>query len=123
MLREEGISEGEVGVIFVDNEYIRQLNRTYAKVDSPTDVLAFSMREGEGAEFSHDLLGDVYISWDQAEQQAEDYKVPLESELSRLVIHGLLHLLGYEHGEKESAEAMKRREEYFLEFALQPNNE
>lgn len=123
VLREEGIREGEIGVVFVDNEYIRGLNRTYAKVDSVTDVLAFSMQEGEGGKFSHGCLGEVYVSWDKAVQQAEEYEVPLESELYRLVIHGVLHLLGYEHGNKDSAAVMKKKEEHFLKLALESGKE
>lgn len=119
MLREEGAPEGEIGIIFVDNDHIRELNRTYAKADSVTDVLAFSMQEGKGGEFAHNLLGDVYVSWDKAAEQAREYGVSLQSELFRLAIHGVLHLLGYEHGEKGSAQAMRQREEHFLKLALE----
>jgi len=118
VLKEEGAPEGEVGVIFTDNQHLRELNRTYAKVDSVTDVLAFSMQEGKGKEFSRNLLGDVYISWDQAKEHAREYRVPIESELFRLVIHGLLHLLGYEHRGERSAQAMRKKEEHFLRWAL-----
>jgi len=118
VLEEEGAPEGEVGIIFGDNQYLRELNRTYAGLDSVTDVLAFSMKEGKGKEFSRNLLGDVYISWDRAEEKAKEYKVPIESELCRLVIHGLLHLLGYEHRGERSAQTMRKKEEHFLKWAL-----
>ncbi len=119
MLKGEGVEAEEVGIIFVDDDYIRELNRTYRKTDSVTDVLAFSMREGKGVEFSHGLLGDVYISWDRAVEQAEDYGVSLESEISRLVIHGVLHLLGYEHQNDESQEIMGEKEDHFLGLSRQ----
>lgn len=122
ILKQEAVPGVEVGIIFVDDDYIRDLSKTYASVDSVTDVLAFSMQEGQGGQFSHNLLGDVYISWDRAAEQARDHRVSMESELLRLAIHGILHLLGYDHEEKESRETMKEREEYFLKLALKRSN-
>lgn len=85
----EGRREVEVNLVVVDDGYIQRLNRQFRGQDRPTDVLAFP---GDGQ-----LLGEVYISWDRALAQAEEFGVTIAEEVNRLVIHGLLHLLGYTH--------------------------
>lgn len=90
------IEEAELSVALVDDPRIHELNRDYRKKDKPTDVLAFAMSEGEGGAHGG-LLGDVILSIDTARRQAKAAKRPLLDELTMLLAHGLLHLLGYDH--------------------------
>ncbi len=83
----------KVSISLVSRSAMKDLNRTYRKKNKPTDVLSFNMNEGE-------LLGDVVICPSVARQNAKKYGVSPRSEVARLVTHGLLHLLGYDHGKK-----------------------
>jgi rRNA maturation RNase YbeY len=82
-----------VSISFVRKAEMRKLNRTYRKKDKPTDVLSFSMKEGR-------LLGDVIICPEVAKLSAKKYGSSFRAELARLTVHGILHLLGYDHGKK-----------------------
>lgn len=98
---------GEVSVSFVTDEEIHELNRTYRNVDRPTDVLSFALREGEtfeGVPDELEPLGDIVVSVPTALRQATEYGHSAEREIGFLLIHGLLHLLGYDH-EDEAGEA------------------
>lgn len=86
----------EISVFFTTDEKIQELNSEYRKKDKPTDVLSFSQIEGEGPPQSS-FLGDIVISLDTTIQQAEAMEVSPEEELLRLLLHGTLHLFGYEH--------------------------
>ena len=109
ILDASGEPEAELSVEIVGNARIRRLNRQYRHHDHPTDVLAFPMREAPGPRTR--LLGDVVISLQIATKQASEYQHSLDEELSKLLTHGILHLLGYDHerGEKE-ARRMQRKE-------------
>lgn len=98
--------DAELSVALVDDAEIRRLNSTYRRVDKPTDVLAFAMREGEGGSLHPDMLGDVVISLDTAARQATARGVPVAEVVRLLLTHGLLHLLGYDH-ERSPAEARR----------------
>jgi probable rRNA maturation factor len=92
-----GLEDSEVSCLLCDDSFIKELNQTYRGKDKPTDVLSFSMNEGEAVSGSRDLLGDIVISVDTAIRQAGDLgRAPLE-EVTSLLIHGVLHLLGYDH--------------------------
>jgi len=94
-----------------------RLNRYYRGKTGPTDVLSFPMREGSFASLSPDLLGDVVISTETAERQARASGRSLRDELVALLIHGILHLLGYDHQTPSEARRMKRLERrYGLPF-------
>ena len=112
----EGLPLGELGVVVTDDETIRELNREYAGDDTPTDVLAFSLREGE--EFASPdgvlRLGEVIISYPTARRQAADAGIPVEREIEHLLVHGVLHLLGYDHAEPQEEERMRSRERDLL---------
>jgi probable rRNA maturation factor len=97
MLAALGRAEAELSILICNDEVIHRLNRDYRGVDRPTDVLAFPMAEGEGAEISPDLLGDVVISLPTAAKQARAAGKTISSEVTMLLAHGLLHLLGYDH--------------------------
>lgn len=118
VLTTEGYSlTGELGIALVDDEEIREYNRAYRGVDSPTDVLSFSQSEGDGPYESPTgeyLLGDIVISLERAVQQAEEYGHSLARELTYLLVHGLYHLLGYDHDTPEGKEKMRVREEMVL---------
>ncbi len=112
VIRGEGL-KGEINVVFCDDDYIRTLNKTYRGRDTPTDVLSFSFKEGERG-FRSKLLGDVYVSVDRAMAQAKSAGHSLDKELRLLVVHGLLHLAGYDHSCEKEALQMKRKEEEYL---------
>ena len=103
------MSPQEVSIVIVTDNIIHELNRNYRGVDSVTDVLAFSMQEGEYGYINPDLLGDVVISIESAQRQAREAGHPLAQELAILLIHGLLHLVGFEHKEKEKARLMEEK--------------
>ncbi|GAC1425224.1 MAG: rRNA maturation RNase YbeY [Candidatus Velthaea sp.] len=105
--------DSSISVSFVRDPAIRELNRTYRGKDQPTDVLSFPLVE-DGDEFAgaERLLGDIVISVDTAKRQAADYDAPLDLEVQRLLIHGVLHLLGHDHmkaDERARMEAEERR--------------
>jgi len=114
-LIEEGCEECEVSVLLTDDSEIHNLNAAYRDVDSPTDVLAFAMREGDDGDPDDKILGDVVISIDTAERQTKEYKHSIEAELSLLVIHGILHLLGYDHAEGDEADIMQKKQKEIIE--------
>lgn len=89
ILKYEGVLDGEISVVLGDDKLLKKLNKEYRGVDKPTDVLAFGL--------TPTLLGEVIISIDAVKRQAEEYKHSFEKELSILLIHGVLHLLGYDH--------------------------
>ena len=104
-----GFQAQEVSILIATDNIIHELNRQYRDVDSATDVLAFSMREGDFGFINPDLLGDVVISIETAQRQAQEAGHPVEQELAILLIHGLLHLAGFEHYEKERARLMEAK--------------
>ena len=108
---EEFPSNAEISLSLVDNEEIHQLNNTYRHKDCPTDVLSFPMIESD-ADLDHDiiLLGDIIISITKTEEQALEYGHSFERELCYLTIHGMFHLLGYDHIEEEDKRVMRIKE-------------
>jgi len=81
----------------VDDAFIADLNRHYLQREGPTNVIAFPMQEGEFSQLSPQLLGDVVISVDTAEREARESGIDFETRLDELLIHGILHLFGYDH--------------------------
>lgn len=98
----------DLTVVLIGDEAIQALNRRYRKKDKPTDVLAFAMLEGMRAPGDEERLGDVVISLDTAARQAKRRRKPLAAEVRTLLIHGVLHLLGYDH-ERSAAEAKRMK--------------
>ena len=96
---EDFVRRAEVSVTFTDNEGIHALNREYRNVDRPTDVLSFPLSDGEDYDTDGDavLLGDIVISLERAQTQAEEYGHSFEREVAFLTVHSMLHLLGYDH--------------------------
>ena len=108
LLAELGLERAELSIVLCDDDTIHELNRTYRKKDRATDVLAFALREGEGAEFAGDMLGDVVISLDTAQRQADEHGHSITTEVYVLLAHGLLHLLGWDHRNDAEDRRMKR---------------
>ncbi|WP_132082711.1 rRNA maturation RNase YbeY [Anaerospora hongkongensis] len=114
-----GLTENnEVSLVFCDDAYIQNLNRDYRGKDQPTDVLSFALNEGEEPEIvdgpAQVLLGDIIISLETAARQAEEYNHSLEREVAYLTVHGMLHLLGYDHMTEEDKAEMRLEEEHVL---------
>jgi probable rRNA maturation factor len=105
VLGSEGIEAGELTILLTDRETIKELNQRYMDQDQATDVLAFTSGE-LNPESGQIYLGDVAISIPVAEEQASQRGHPLLAELVLLVVHGMLHLLGYDHTEQEDRERM-----------------
>jgi len=96
-----------VSVVFTDDRLSRRINRTYFRHDRPTDVMSFPLEVGA-------IEGEVYVNLDKAARQARTYGVSLANETARLVIHGTLHLLGYDDIRANAAARMKRREDFYV---------
>ncbi|MBH9967494.1 rRNA maturation RNase YbeY [[Bacillus] enclensis] len=117
----EEVEEGsEVSVTFVSNERIQEINREYRDKDQPTDVISFALEEmGEdeieivGADMPR-VLGDIIISVERAKEQAEEYNHSFSRELGFLALHGFLHLLGYDHMDKQDEKVMFQRQKDIL---------
>lgn len=104
-------------MLFVDDEGIRDINRHFLYRDHPTNVISFSMREGPFGDINPDILGDIVISLETAFRDAREAPVPFHEELDFLMIHGLLHLLGYNH-EGASEDEVNKMEEKERELFL-----
>lgn len=118
-LEMEGVREGaQLSVVFIDDDSIRKLNRQYRKLNRATDVLAFPMIEGDHHEPVPEgglLLGDVLISLERAASNADRNGNQLEEEVTLLVVHGVLHILGYDHAKRKEREQMRRRQREIVE--------
>ena len=116
----------EVSVLLTDDSDIRQLNRDYRGIDAPTDVLAFSMREGEDGNVNPGLLGDLVVSLETAARQVSTRDGlsgacgNLETETALLTVHGMLHLLGYDHQTREEAGIMFEKQESIFRLLREP---
>jgi rRNA maturation RNase YbeY len=110
VFQSEGLKTAEVTVIFGDDVLLNRLKRTYFHVDQLTDVIAFRLNE----ESETSLEGEIYISLPRARENAETFQEPYPREVARLIIHGGLHLLGYEDDSDEDQQRMRTRENYYL---------
>lgn len=93
--------DAELSILMVDDPQIEQLNRAYLHREGPTNVIAFPMREGSFADINPQLLGDVVISTDTAATEAESMGIATETRIHELLVHGILHLFGYDHEDNE----------------------
>ncbi len=110
LLGELGQTRSELSVTLADDEQICELNASYRHAARPTDVLAFSLVEGDCADYRGPLLGEVVIGVERAASQARRARRSLDDELARLLIHGVLHLLGHDHQRQAEARAMRAEE-------------
>lgn len=114
-----GVENGEVSVTLTNNAYIHTLNKEYRGIDRPTDVLSFALNESEEPEMLDgpevNVLGDLIISVERAEEQAADYGHSLRREVAFLTVHGMLHLLGYDHMEEDERAEMEEEQRFVME--------
>ncbi|MGC1453841.1 MAG: rRNA maturation RNase YbeY [Nitrospirota bacterium] len=115
LLQGLGLPEAELSVLFIGDRAMRTLNHAWRNRDKTTDVLSFPLREGRFPHIQPDMLGDIVISVPVAVRQADEAGHSLTVELERLLVHGLLHLLGYDHEQGlREARHMERRERQLL---------
>ena len=118
MLRALQMEKAELSLVLTNDEEIHFLNKTYRRKDRPTDVLAFALREGEGRELAGALLGDVIVSIPTARKLASARACAPIDEVTMLVAHGLLHLLGYDHRTAAEDRVMRRETDRLCAAAL-----
>jgi probable rRNA maturation factor len=109
ILRRLNCADNELSILFVDDEGIREINKSYLQRDTPTNVIAFSMLDGECKDVNPSVLGDIIISTETAYRDAQKAGIEFPDEIEFLLIHGLLHLLGYDHENATAAEARKMK--------------
>jgi rRNA maturation RNase YbeY len=109
--KDEGIIEAakEISIIFVDDDYLRKLHKDYLNDDSYTDVMSFNLNDDDQIE------GEIYISVDRAKHHANKFNVSDSSEIARLIIHGILHLKGYDDATEDQKQEMHELENAYLE--------
>ena len=110
LLHEEG-TENNVNVVLCTDEFVREMNKNYRGLDKVTDVLSYEWHE-------EDFLGEIYIARDQVKRQAPEYGNTFYAELKRVLVHGLLHLSGYDHIKAADRKVMRKRECEFLGLDL-----
>ena len=131
-MKEEGVEcQYQISLLFVDNEEIREINNETRNIDRATDVLSFPMLDFEDKKVFNEMylnydfdetfkdgdeliLGDMVLSLERALEQSEEYGHSYEREVSYLVVHSILHLLGYDHMEEDDKKRMRKREEEIL---------
>lgn len=115
-----GFHEGELSVLFTNDKRIAELNRQYLKRQGPTNVLAFPMLSGTPPLLPSGMLGDVVISLDTAVSESRELGEPLQRTVDRLLIHGVLHLLGYDHeGSPKQALRMRKEENRLMTLLME----
>ena len=114
-LEKEKLDNVEFNVIFVDSNKIHEINKEYRGIDRVTDVISFALEDNIDIKLDHRILGDIYICVERAEEQAKEYEHSFLREISFLMIHGLLHLLGYDHMKEEEEKIMFGKQEEILD--------
>jgi len=109
--------ESELSVLIVNDQLIAELNSEYLHRKGPTNVIAFPMQEGEFTGINPNLLGDVVISIDTAEKEGRGAGIPTEERFDELLVHGILHLFGYDHeGNEDEAQIMEGKTRMLMEI-------
>ncbi len=111
VLTKEKITHAELNIVLVDDEFIINLNKEYLNKETTTDVISFHFEEPPDLT---NLEGEVYANIHQIKRQAEEYDVEFVSELHRIIIHGVLHLIGYEDSTPAKKKVMTEKEDYYL---------
>ena len=113
VLKEEKIENKDLSIVLIDSKKITELNKKYRNKNFPTDVLSFP------GEMKFGTIGEIFICMQEARKNSKKYKVSEKKELARIMIHGILHLLGYDHEkDKSNSEEMKRKEEFYLSLFM-----
>ncbi len=119
-----GFTESELSILIVDDAEMARLNSDYRQIEGPTDVLSFPMLEGEYGDIAAEMLGDLVISAETANSISEQTGSPLSSVLDLLLIHGILHLIGFDHvAGPEQAQEMKEKSGELLAMLGHPGND
>ena len=120
VVEKEKLNNCVFNIIKTDNEYIHKINKEYRGIDRPTDVISFALEDNtDFIEPEFRVLGDIYISLDKVKEQASLYEHSFLRELAFLTIHGLLHLLGYDHMNEEDEKVMfSKQDEILNEFGI-----
>jgi len=114
---DRNIDKAGISIIFVDDEYITNLNERYFRKNYPTDVISFNLENpGEAIE------GEVYVNVDDARRHAEEYGITAEEELVRLFVHGALHVLGFEDSEARQKDLMRESEDVYVKLFKERNS-
>ena len=119
VLSDLGCHSGELSILLTNDDDITELNRTYRRKNRPTNVLAFPMENNPPSGDDCGMLGDVVVSVDTAVNESKEGREPLDETICRLLIHGILHLLDYDHERShEEARRMEKEERRLLELAM-----
>lgn len=111
-----GYPDAQLSILIVDDDQIAELNETYLNHSGPTNVISFPMQEGRFSDITPGLLGDVVISADTAHREAVDAEMEMTDRFDQLLIHGILHLVGYDHvNSEEAAAAMEKKSNELME--------
>lgn len=114
-LETEKVNNALANIIIVDNKKIKDINKKYRNIDKETDVISFALEDDNTfVEIPIRVLGDIYISIEKATSQAKEYGHSLKRELAFLTVHGILHLLGYDHMKKEDERIMFKKQDDIL---------
>jgi probable rRNA maturation factor len=108
VLKDLGCHEGELSVLLTDDQHMAQLNKRFLQREGPTNVLAFPMSNGDPSDDDFGMLGDIVLSVETAIRESKALGEPLQETIDRLLLHGLLHLLGFDH--ERSLEEARRME-------------
>ncbi len=115
VLEEEDYCEGELDIVFCGDGRITELNETWLGREGPTDVMVFDLSNSASPAATKSVEGEMYVDLAQAERQAPQFEATVEEEVRRLVIHGILHLVGYDDAvSPDEAERMTERQEYYV---------
>ncbi len=120
---DEHTINGTIDIVLADDKELQRLNSSFRGIDRPTDVLSFSLAEGQPLivdDSEIEPAGEIYVSIERAAEQAADLDVSLNQELGRLIVHGLLHLAGYDHDSEETLQFMESETQRFLDLYAVP---
>lgn len=109
VLAEEGYKAGDIAYIFTDDKFLREINRKFLEHDFFTDVITFDYSTGKDI-----VEGEIYISSDTVRENSNIYRTGMENEVLRVMVHGLLHLAGYDDKSDKDQKIMREREDYYL---------
>jgi len=112
VLRDERLRRADIGVIAIDTRMCRRMNRQYLSHDYSTDVISFPLTAENGKR----LEGEIYVNLDKAHEQARTYGVTAAQEIARLIVHGTLHLAGYDDRRRKEARRMRERENRYVQL-------
>lgn len=109
VITSEGKKQGDIQYVFCDDDHLNGINKTYLNHDTLTDIITFSTTENEDI-----ISGEIYISLDRVNENSKTHSVSLANELSRVMVHGVLHLMGYDDHSESEKKLMRSKEDYYL---------